>query len=121
VLLAAGGLALLAGLLGALALLGQSVPSGTVRLAASHGLLMTFGFLGTLVSLERAVALGRRWGYLAPLGAATGAVALVAADARPAAATLFVVAGVVYVAVYVAFDRIERSLHGTVQASGAVA
>jgi hypothetical protein len=121
VLLAAGGLALLSGLLGALALLGQPVPPGTVRLAASHGLLMTFGFLGTLVSLERAVALGRRWGYVAPLAAAAGAVALVAADARLVAAAFFVIAGLGYVAIYVAFDRIERSLHGAVQAAGAVA
>jgi hypothetical protein len=119
-LLAAGGVALLAGLTGALVLLGVPIPRVTVRLGAIHGLLMVFGFLGTLVSLERAVALGRPWGYLAPLASAAGAIALLA-GATLAAGGLLVVAGLALVAIYVAFDRIERSLHGFVQAVGAAA
>ena len=119
-LLAGGGVALLAGLTGALVLLGLPMPQAALRLGAVHGQLMAFGFLGTLVSLERAVALGRAWGYLAPLASLGGAVALVA-GAVPVAAVMFVVAGSVFVAIYVAFDRIERSLHGIVQACGAVA
>ena len=39
---------------------------------------MISGFLGTLISLERAVALERRWTYAAPLLTATGAVLLAA-------------------------------------------
>lgn len=35
-------------------------------LAAAHGPLMICGFLGGAVGLERAVALGRGWAYLAP-------------------------------------------------------
>jgi hypothetical protein len=53
------------------------------NLAASHGPLMVSGFLGTLIGLERAVALavlGRRWVYIAPflsgLGALTSLVGL---------------------------------------------
>lgn len=45
--------------------------------AAAHGPLMVSGFLGTLISLERAVALaalGRRWVYLAPALTAFGAL-----------------------------------------------
>jgi len=34
---------------------------------SDHGALMIGGFLGTLISLERAVALGRGWAYVAPL------------------------------------------------------
>ena len=69
--------ALLAGLTGALVLLGLPMPAGTLPLAATHGVLMTLGFLGTLIALERAVALGRSWGYAAPVGAGLGAMALV--------------------------------------------
>lgn len=50
----------------------------TGGLAVSHGPLMVSGFLGTLIGLERAVALaalGRRWVYLAPLLSALGALA----------------------------------------------
>lgn len=42
----------------------------------AHGPLMVCGFLGTLISLERAVALGSPWGYGAPVFVAAGALAL---------------------------------------------
>lgn len=42
----------------------------------AHGALMTGGFLGTLIGLERAVALGRPWAYSAPLLSGTAALAL---------------------------------------------
>ena len=42
--------ALLAGLTGALVLLGVPMPAGTLPLAATHGVLMTLGFLGTLAA-----------------------------------------------------------------------
>jgi hypothetical protein len=74
-------LALLAGLWAGLVRLGWGLPPLTLRLPAQHGPLMVSGFLGTLISLERAVALsqnqnGRRLYYLAPLLAGLGAVAL---------------------------------------------
>jgi acyl-CoA thioester hydrolase len=55
--LALGALALIAGLYGALARLGWTLPLGA-SLAALHGPLMISGLFGTLISLERAVALG---------------------------------------------------------------
>src|SRR5450756_2834249 len=56
-----------------LARLGWSSPGAA--LAAVHGPLMASGFFGTVISLERAVALGRRWAYSAPLASALGALA----------------------------------------------
>ncbi|MCC6738740.1 MAG: hypothetical protein IT452_06815 [Planctomycetia bacterium] len=44
---------------------------------ASHGAIMVCGFLGTVIGIERAVALGRWWAWLVPALAAAGAVALV--------------------------------------------
>lgn len=120
VLLALGGGALLAGLTGALVLLGVGMPRGTVALAASHGELMTLGFLGTVIALERAVALGDGWGYLAPALAAIGAGALVA-GAPGLGAAAFLGAAIVLVAVYLAFFRVERSLQLAVQAAGSAA
>lgn len=118
-LLALGGAALVAGLTGALVLIGTPMPEATVRLAASHGILMTLGFLGTLISLERAVALGRLWGYAAPLLAGTGGLALIAGAAVANAAVALAAGGAVFVAMYVAFSRIQRSLHLVVEAVGA--
>jgi hypothetical protein len=72
-------LALLAGLWAGLIRLGWQLPSLLLRLPAQHGPLMVSGFLGTLISLERAVALsqnqgGRRLYYLSPLLAGLGAL-----------------------------------------------
>jgi hypothetical protein len=120
-LLALGGVSLLAGLSGALVLIGLAMPSATTRLAGSHGLLMTLGFLGTLIALERAVALARWWGYLAPLASGLGGIALVTGQPAGVAGTLLLAGAGVYIAMYVAFDRIERSLHTAVQGVGAVA
>jgi len=72
--LVAGGLALLGGLDAGLALLGLPPVYVGARLAEAHGPLMVLGFVGTLISLERAVALGRAWAYLAPAASAAGAI-----------------------------------------------
>lgn len=120
-LLSLGGLSLLAGLAGALVLLGIGLPSATLHLAGAHGLLMTLGFLGTMIGLERAVALRRGWAYLAPLLSGLAAVGLVVGAPAVAIGVLLLAGGFVFVAMYVAFDRIEVALHIRTQAAAAVA
>lgn len=123
-LLGFGGLSLLGGLTGALLLLGLSLPGGAdgaMHLAAAHGLLMTLGFLGTMIALERAVALNRWWAYAAPLGAGLGAVALLAGAPSVAAGALLLAGGLVFAAMYVVFERLQPALHIHAQAVAAVA
>ena len=84
--------ALLTGLWVGLARLGVALPGGTPVLAEFHGALMISGFLGTVISLERAVALGRWWAYAAPALSALGALVLLA-GATPLAAVVFLLAG----------------------------
>ena len=103
-LLILGGISLVAGLTGALVLIGLAMPSATTRLAGSHGLLMTLGFLGTLIALERAVALAHWWGYLAPLASGLGGIALATGQPVGVAGTMLVGAAAVYLAMYIAFD-----------------
>jgi hypothetical protein len=62
-------------------------------MAALHGPLMIGGFFGTVIALERAVALGRRWPYAAPLLAGLATLAAFAGVA--AAPWLLVAASVV--------------------------
>jgi hypothetical protein len=76
--LGVGAAAFLAGLWAGLARLGLALPGGVPILAELHSALMISGFLGTLISLERAVAIGRWWAYAAPVLSAAGAVALLA-------------------------------------------
>jgi hypothetical protein len=67
---------MLAGVDAALLLLGLSAPVSAPRLGDIHGMLMVVGFLGTLIALERAVALRQAWGYAAPGLLGAGALAL---------------------------------------------
>src|SRR5215470_12457087 len=58
--LAIGAAGLAVGLWSGLVRLGLVLP-GVPAIAEFHGALMICGFLGTLISLERAVAVGRWW------------------------------------------------------------
>ena len=76
-LLATALLALLAAMWAGLLRLDLDLPWLQASLALSHGPLMVCGFLGTLISLERSVALNRWWAYAAPLLTALGTIGLV--------------------------------------------
>lgn len=76
-LLLLGFLSLILGVTAGLARLGWTVPQPAVELAAFHGPLMICGFFGTVISLERAVALGRVWTYLGPLAAGAGGLCII--------------------------------------------
>lgn len=67
-------LAWAAGTAGGIARLGWSWPAGGALI--HHGALMVGGFLGSLIGLERAIALQRPWAFLAPLFSGMGAVSL---------------------------------------------
>jgi hypothetical protein len=117
-LLAAGFVALFAGVGAGLARMGWAFPLPDARLVAWHGPLMISGFFGTVIGLERAVALGRRWAYLAPLAAALGGLALVAA--LPLAAQgLFALAGLAFLAASLAVFARQRALFTLTPALGA--
>lgn len=120
-LLVLGGLSLLGGLTGALALLGIGMPGGASRLAAAHGMLMVLGFLGTMIALERAAALDRAWAYLAPLAAGLGALGLLLGAPGGLVGGLFLLAGMVFVGMYLVFERIQPVLHIHLQAVAALA
>lgn len=82
--------ALLAGLWTGLARIGLTVVPAS-SLDGAHGALMICGFFGTLISLERAVAIGRPWAYAAPTLAALGGIVLLC-GAEGLAAVLFTLA-----------------------------
>jgi len=72
--MAMGMLALLGGLWGGLHRLGWTGPVLQPAPPAAHGPLMVCGFLGTVISLEWAVALDRAWAFLAPGYTGVGAL-----------------------------------------------
>jgi hypothetical protein len=124
-LLAVGGASLVAGLDAALVLLGLPAPVGghtAPLLPADHGTLMVLGFVGTLIALERAVALRRTWGYAAPALLGGGALAQLAPWGPAWPARLALLAGAIaFALVYVPLWRRQRDPAVLVQALGAVA
>lgn len=73
-LLALGGVALLGGLWSGMLRLGWPGPILHPQLPVAHGPLMVCGFLGTVISLERAVALRRTWAFGVPLLCGVGGI-----------------------------------------------
>ena len=116
-----GVLALLAGLWAGLILLKLQVPSPRAHFEDVHGPLMVLGFFGTLITLERAVALGYRAGYLAPSLSGLGGVALIFGFPLIVGESLLAVAGFGLITLYVAASRRQMSLHLAVMAVGALA
>ena len=76
-LLVLGFVSLAFGVAGGLARLTPSLEILPAAIAL-HGPLMVSAFFGTVIALERAVALERLWAYAAPLGAGTGGALLLA-------------------------------------------
>src|ERR1035437_6277924 len=119
-LLIAALVCLLAGLWGGLILLGLPVPTLLATTAEEHGVLMALGFLGTVISLERAVALGRPWAFAAPALAGAGGFAVLVSLPPMVGRLLLCAASIVLVVVYVVVHRIQPALHLRVMAAGAV-
>ncbi|WP_245862175.1 hypothetical protein [Georgenia soli] len=120
-----GAVALLLGLDAALGLLGLPQLLGPFlgldRLPEVHGPLMVLGFVGTLIALERAVALGLPWGYASPAVSGLAALAIVAPLPLAAGQGLLVLAQVLALLVYRQLLARQPAAAVTVQALGAVA
>jgi hypothetical protein len=91
-LLIAGAASLVTGLWGGLARIGVSLPMP--QSADRHGMLMICGFFGTLISLERAVALRQLLAYAAPVLAALGVLILLLGIDGPLPLVAFLAASV---------------------------
>lgn len=115
-----GVLCLLAGLWAGLLLLGLPLPTSRVADAEDHGPLMTLGFLGTVISLERAVALRQAWAFAAPVTAGAGGVALLGGLPGVLGWGLLCLASVLFVMIYAVVLRIQPTLHLVVMTAGAV-
>jgi hypothetical protein len=117
-LLALGFVCLLAGVAGGLARAGFRDAGVLPTAVALHGVVMVSAFFGTVISLERAVALGRLWGYAAPLACGAGGIALVS-GAIASGFWLLALGAAVLAAASAVFARRAPSLEAVVLAAGA--
>jgi hypothetical protein len=86
-----------------------------------HGPLMICGFLGTLISLERAVALARPWAYAAPLASALGAIVFLIGWPLAIAQSFFILAAAILSAVLIRIFKQQPTVFIAVMTLGALA
>lgn len=117
-------------LLAALALL-AAMWAGVIRIGwmwnpiqakwiASHGALMVSGFLGTVIGVERAIALNRVWTFASPALAALGALALLLGLPSIIGTVLIVLGSLVLVAVFGLILKLHTAIYTGTMALGAV-
>jgi hypothetical protein len=117
---ALGLLALLAGLWAGLVRLGWNHVPLLQTLPGAHGPLMVAGFVGTLISLERAVALGKRWTYAAPLFSGVGALLLLVNLPVPFGQLSITLGSLMLVAIFLVIMRRQPALFTLTMLLGAV-
>lgn len=118
-LLALGMLSLLVALWSGLMRMGW-LPATRPDLAALHGPLMISGFLGTLISLERAVALGRGWTFAAPLLVGLGALSFLAGVPGTPGPFLITAGSLGLVTIFATLVRLQPALFTATMAAGAL-
>ncbi len=117
-LLMLGFIALIVGTGAGLARLGWAMPALAVSAVPLHGPLMICAFFGTVISLERAVAIGRGWAYLGPLLAGAGGIAALSGQLG-SGAPLLLAASVLLLAASLDVWRRQRALFTFTMALGA--
>jgi len=119
-LMAFAGLSLLAALWGGVVRLGWTLPPLAPSLPGSHGPLMVVGFLGTLIGLERAVALQRGWAYGVPLFSGLSALTLLSGLSLEAAQILAVASSLLLISIFIVLYRQQPSGFFATMGLGAV-
>jgi hypothetical protein len=115
-LLVPAGLGMLVGLDAGLLLAELPAPVTADRLPEIHGMVMVLGFLGTLIALERAIALRRSWAYAAPALLGAGGLALAVPGLPAWLGQLLLLDGAIAVtAVYAVLWRRQRDVPTVVQ------
>jgi hypothetical protein len=118
-LLIAGFLSLAFGIAAGLARLGFAIELPAPALSGLHGPLVGGAFFGTVISLERAVALGRPWAYLAPLATGGAGLAWILGAPAPAGALALALGGFVLLAASLDIFMRQPALHNACLAFGA--
>jgi hypothetical protein len=97
------------------------LPPDNANWITFHGPLMVCGFLGTVIGLERAVGLGARWTYGAPLLTAAGAILLVGGMLGRPPQLLLTLGSAAFVGVTVRVVALQQAAHTILMAAAGLA
>lgn len=113
-----GMLSLVVGVLAGLGRLGIAVPSIALQQIAQHGVLMIPAFFGTVIGLERAVAIGQRWAYSAPLFTGVGGILLLAGAPPFTSLILLTIGSLLFLIASIKVLRIQPAVHNWILLGG---
>lgn len=119
-LLVVAAIGLLAGLHAGLVRLGFLAGTSSVVSPMAHGPLMVNGFLGTLIGLERAAALERKWAYMAPVLLGISTLLILSGLVVPAK-LLFIAGSLFLLAIMLYLCNMQPVAHHFIMALGAAA
>lgn len=114
-------LALLFAMWGGLMRLGWRLPAPTASLALAHGPLMVSGFLGILITVERAVALKQRWMYVPAVLAGLGWLTVLLFKDAVIGPVLLTLASAGGLLILLEITRRETAVHTVTMLLGSVA
>lgn len=120
ILILLGIVSLLSAMWGGLVRVGWSFPAIEPALVAFHGPLMVSGFLGTLISLERATERGYRWTYAVPALTGFGALILITGSSLLVGGSLMTLGSFGLFITFIVITRIELTLSNVVMGIGAL-
>lgn len=101
--------------------IGWLIPVSSPSLILYHGPLMIMGFLGSLISLERAVALNKKWMFVAPLAFAAAGFMLVI-DLWILSAKILLISGSLFLfTIQVSIIRTQKAMHTWILLGGSLA
>lgn len=109
-----------AGVLSGLVRAGVSMPLSLAAHPSLHSPLMISGFFGTVIGLERAVAIRKPWAYIAPLLSALGGLTLLMGMPENLATLLFVLAGLCFVAATIRVVLVQPAIYTATLLTGAI-
>ena len=114
-------LALLFAMWGGLMRLGWHLPALTASIALAHGPLMVSGFLGILITVERAVALKQRWMYVPAILAGLGWLTVILTRNSVVGPILLTLASAGGVLILLEITRRETAVHTVTMLLGSFA
>lgn len=115
-----GMLSLVIGVLAGIGRLGVSVPQLAIDQMAYHGILMVPVFFGTVIGLERAVAIGQRWAYLAPLLTGIAGIVLLSGGSPTISLILILTGNSVFAIASIRILAIQYAIHSWILLAGAL-
>lgn len=112
--------ALLLGLWSGLVRLGWPLPAFLITLPMLHGPLMVSGFLGTLIALERVVAIRQKWMFGAPFCSGLGWVISMVLPGQPAGPLFISLGSLLTTGILLVMVRREPKIYTLSMAVGAL-